>query len=264
MKKTMRTQDLFLKNRMMFASLAIFGLIISCQGPEAPKRKSGEDAAVLRGRDPTEPTPTPALNPSASPTAGSCEEQWTQHIAHFKVGSKLIYNAYMTSSSIAQTQTNGSTNNILAQRYTLIHTEEVTASTDAEVTRKITISSTNSFVTALLAVMQLPQTITVKKESFISLCQKASNQSASTVTITDANIQVLESRDETFDLNGKQTPSRFTKLKGTVGTTITADIQAWMSKDISGLVLKQITNLSGLPLGGTAVITDELSSSTVN
>ena len=263
MKKQMRAQVLFLQNRMMFASFAIFGLIISCQGSEAPKRKSGEAAAVVTSGDPTAPSPTPALNPSASPTAGSCEEQWTQHIAHFKVGSKLIYNTYMTSSSTAQTQTNGSSSNI-SQRYALTHTEEVTASSDAEVIRKITITSTNSFVTALLAVMQLPQTIAVKKDSYISLCQKASNQSASTVTITGTNLQVLESRDETLDLNGKQTPSLFTKLRGTVGATVTADIQAWMSKDISGLVLKQVTNLSGLPLGSTAVITDELSSSTVN
>lgn len=236
-------------NRTLLALIMTAYVVVSCQGSEAPTRTDNNNSQNAGGMVPS-PSTSPTPSPSPTVLASSCDEQWQQHVAKFKVGSKLDYGAYITSSSP-----------LMTQRVVILHSEEVIASSDAEVNRKVTISSSDVFVKSLLTLLQLPQNILLKKENFIALCQKSSDNAANTVTFSGANLKVIETRDDTVLVNGQQTAARFVKLNGSIGTTVTADIQVWMSKDTSGLVLKQISLLSGVPLVSTATITDELTSS---
>lgn len=244
------------------ATLLTISGLVACQGSEATKRNNGDGSSAAGGANAAgaAPTATPEASPSPSTgpdTSASCEAQWQKHVAHFKVGGKLTYNATMTYTPILTK---------VAKTVPVSHSEEVTASSDGQVERVITLTSTDAEVSTLLNLFKLVPKVIVKKAEFLKMCVQAGDVAANTVAFSGGNAQVVENRDDTVTSLGQQVSARYLKLKGNITNVtiagVTADIQVWLSKDVPGLVLKQTSVLSNVPLTGTVTFNDDLSSST--
>lgn len=246
---------------LILAVILLINGLTACQGSEATKRASGDGSAAGGANAAgAAPTATAEATPSQSPgpdTSASCDAQWQKHVGHFKVGSKLTYTASVTYKPLLAAN---------PKTVPLVHTEEVTASSDEQIVRLITLSSTDAEVSTLLNLFKLSPNATLKKSDFLKMCAKSSDVAANTVTFSGGNVQVVENRDDTITSLGQQVSAHFLKLKGSLANVaiagVTSDIQVWLSKDIPGLVLKQTSVLSNVPLTGTVTFNDELSSST--
>ena len=74
---------------------------------------------------------------------------------------------------------------------------------------------------------------------------------------------MLDSRDESVTVPAGTFNTQYMKLDATVtasGSNIHALIDVWLSKDQPGLVVKQVANLSNVPVANQATFTDELQS----
>lgn len=246
-------------NAQILAILVTTLFLNSCDGGGTQKRGANGDADAAQNAQATpvpSATPEGSASPSSSPaTSAECETQWQQHYTYFKAGGKLTYNATLAYTLLGVSKT-----------VPVIHTEEILASSDAEVDRKITITSTDPTVTTLLSLIKLAPSFPTRKATFLATCVKSANVATNMIAISGANIQVLENRDDAITVGGQQKTLHYMKLKGDITNALfkgmTADVQVWLSKETAGLVLKQISLLSNLPLVGTATLTDELGSST--
>ena len=245
----------------ILAVMLSMNVIVGCNPGEATKRASPDKGAAGGANAGAAPSssPGPSASPSASPTpdtSAACEAQWTQHVAHFKVGGKLTYTATMNYTPILTT---------VAKTVPLTHTEEITASSDEQVVRLVTLSSADPEISTLLNIFKLVPKVPLKKADFLKMCAKSADVAANTVSFSGGNVQVVENRDDTITSQGQQVSAHYLKMKGDLANVtalgITADIQVWLSKDVPGLVLKQTSVLSNVPLTGTVTFNDDLSSS---
>lgn len=240
------------------ASAALLTLVLACQGqPESNKRtngKAGGDAEAATPSPSVSASPSASASPSPSPSPAStvsCEDQWKQYVAKFKVGAKLTYNGSAKYSVLLTPKT-----------APITRAEEVTASSDAAVERTVTVSSTDPEVSNILNLLQLTPKVKVAKEQFISVCGKAQNVGANSVAFMGATVQVLENKEQAVTVLGQSQTAHYLKLKTDAANitafAINADVEVWISKDVPGLVLKQNTVLNNIPFTGAVTIIDEL------
>lgn len=244
----------------ILAVMVSMSVIVSCQGSD-PTKRSNDGSAGAGGANAAAagPSVSPEANPSPSAapqSSASCDVQWQQYVSHFKVGAKLTYSSSVTYTPVGTA---------VAKKVPAVHTEEVSISSDEQVVRLVTLTSTDPEVSTLLNVFKLVPKISLKKDAFLKLCDKASNIATNTVSFSGGNVQVLENRDEAITSQGQQVTAHYLKLKGDISNVpllgVTSDIEVWMSKDIPGLVLRQTSVLANAPVIGTVTFNDELSGS---
>jgi hypothetical protein len=214
------------------------------QSKTADEKKPVEKTETQTGDNNAEPS-TPVT--TATPATNACDDQWKAHVSFFKPGLVLTYKSKISA---------------LAQEFPVVHTEKVIESNDLQVTRSLSISTTNSLGAQILSQIKKPPQMILKKEKFLQLCDKASKSVQPQVGIGSDKVQVVESKVDAYTPpTGGSIPAQYYKLQTTVAvqaTQVPATAEIWGSQKVPGLGLKQILVVSGIPIAGTATLTDEL------
>ena len=126
----------------------------------------------------------------------SCSDQWALALKQQPVGAKFGYSGTLKLSSLGN----------LALPYDRV--EEVTASSDAAITRKITVSSTATSVVDVKSYLQRLGTnqLTLPKEKFIQSCSKANGQPV-TVAGLGGDLTIGALKDQAITLKSGKTVS---------------------------------------------------------
>ncbi|MCX6118072.1 MAG: hypothetical protein NT027_11060 [Proteobacteria bacterium] len=234
-------------NHLKYMAIVLTGFI-GCADQsqkEEPKKKNQKAAS---GAEDADGSPTSSPVPSSSPSAAkmTCDEQWKAHVTFFKSGLVLTYKSNI---------------NALSQDVPVTHTEQILESSDAQVVRKLTLSSTNPLATQVLGQVKIPPQLTVKKAAFIDVCKKSENKAQPPIPISTGTVTLKSVTEENLAMASGNVPSQHFKVS--VGVTLSskasnAEGDIWGSQKVPGLGLKHNLVLSGIPVVGSATLTSEL------
>lgn len=180
------------------------------------------------------PTPTPDVRLKASPAELSCEEQWKQHAAIFKVGSDL---AYMTTLAVQRP---------LAPDIAASHIETVLQSSTATVKREIAFSSDHpTGILVLTSISPAPE-VTTTKDGFLSLCHATGGRAVHSVLYKLSRAKVLDIADVSVKVGAGTFPAYQMKIEGALfinGKTVNVIADIWMAKNKPGLTVKEVIKI---------------------
>jgi hypothetical protein len=225
----------------------------------APAESQNTEPGTTGGGDTGGTTGSTAGSTTGSTTAGGstsgstgaigadpvCEAQWVEHLKYFTKDRKLSYKSSLST---------------LGQTFPITHEELILESSDAQVSRRVSISSTNSTASQLIGSIKIPDPIVVTKSAFISSCSSSKGVSQPTVAIGVNSLTLKETRAENVQINGASFAATYFLFEGTVeasGSAVAVSAKVWGSAKRPGLILKQNIDLNNMPIVTKAIITDE-------
>jgi hypothetical protein len=223
---------------------AVLAVLGSCaKSSDAPQKKPKKDAAEDVETGKTETTDRLPGEPSV---ARSCDDQWLAFTSYFTAGKVVNYDSSASA---------------FGQNIPIIHQETVLTVTPDKVGKKVTLSSTNTVVSQLISQFKIPDPVNITKDSYISNCKSNKDSALPSLIIGAGTAKVTETKVESTSIKGKSVEAQYSRITAVIpgGTPINADIKVWTSLKTPGLVLKQVSNLTGVSTVGAATISEEIS-----
>lgn len=195
---------------------------------------SGGGGSIATATQKPVPSPTPDVRLKASPAEASCDVQWKQSEALFKVGADM---AYMTNLSVQRP---------LAPDIATSHVETIEKSSSSAVVRDVAFSSDHPTGILVLSTLNAAPSITTSKDLFLSLCQATGGRALNSALFKMSRAKLLDIADETTKVGAGTFPSYHMKVEAAMlinAKTVTVIADIWMAKSKIGLPIKEVIKI---------------------